>query len=111
MLRLDQSPPVSSLRPAADVLFASAASALGAGVLAVVLTGMGSDGAQGCARIRGAGGFVIAQDEASAVVWGMPGAVCRDGLADVVAPLSRIGDEILARSPTFAARRALSRAR
>ena len=98
VLQVHRAPPVGSLRPSADLMFGSAADVYRAGVLAVVLSGMGTDGLEGCARVRAAGGYVIAQDEKSSVVWGMPGAVCRDGLADVVAPLTSIADEIAARS-------------
>jgi two-component system chemotaxis response regulator CheB len=69
----------------------------GAGVLAVVLTGMGQDGLRGCERIRELGGRIVVQDEASSVVWGMPGAVAHAGIADQILPLSRIPDAILQR--------------
>ena len=73
-----------------------------AGVLsvAVVLTGMGSDGVRGAQAIKAAGGYVIAQDEATSVVWGMPGFVARAGLADRVLPLALIADEVLRRVRT-----------
>jgi two-component system chemotaxis response regulator CheB len=96
-LALNQEPPVNSCRPAADVLFRSAAEVYGAGVLAVVLTGMGQDGLRGCACVREAGGQVLVQDEASSVVWSMPGAVAQAGLADQVVPLGEVGPEILRR--------------
>jgi len=94
--RLTEAPPENSCRPAADVLFRSASS-LGLSVLAVVLTGMGSDGMRGCQYLREAGARVIAQDEASSVVWGMPGAVVQARLADVVLPLEDIAGEIMRR--------------
>jgi two-component system chemotaxis response regulator CheB len=94
-LVVHQEAPENSCRPAADVLLRSAASAYGPGVLAVILTGMGQDGLRGVQAIREAGGLVIAQDEASSVIWGMPGFVARANLADKVLPLSRIADEIL----------------
>jgi two-component system, chemotaxis family, protein-glutamate methylesterase/glutaminase len=94
-VRLHQEAPENSCRPAVDVLFRSVAKAYGAHALAVVLTGMGQDGLRGCEAIRAAGGRVIVQDEASSVVWGMPGAVARAGLADRVLPLDSIADEIL----------------
>lgn len=97
-LVLNQDPPVNSCRPAADVLFRSAAEVYGSGVLAVVLTGMGQDGLQGCGYIRSAGGQIIVQDEASSVIWSMPGAVARAGLADQVLPLKDLGPEILRRA-------------
>jgi two-component system chemotaxis response regulator CheB len=92
-----QDPPEHSCRPAADVLFRSVAKAYGHNTLAVILTGMGQDGLRGCEAIREAGGQVLAQDEATSVVWGMPGYVARAGLADRVLPISLIGDEIVRR--------------
>jgi two-component system chemotaxis response regulator CheB len=94
---LHQDPPENSCRPAVDVLFRSVASSFGAGTLAVVLTGMGQDGLRGAETIREAGGQILAQDESSSVVWGMPGAVARAGLADRVLPLSLVGSEIVSR--------------
>jgi len=82
-------------RPAVDVLFRSAAAVYGAGVLALVLTGMGSDGMLGARLIHEQGGSVLTQDEASSAVWGMPGAVCNAGLAHKVLPLNAIACEIL----------------
>ncbi len=87
---LDQKPPENHCRPAVDVLFRSVAKAYGAATLAVVLTGMGQDGMIGCELIRAAGGQVIVQDQATSVVWGMPGCVARAGLADEVLPLVQI---------------------
>ncbi len=89
-LRLHQGPPENSCRPAVDVLFRSAAEVYGGATLAVVLTGMGKDGLLGCEAIREVGGQVLAQDEATSVVWGMPGFVARAGLADQVLPLEEI---------------------
>jgi two-component system chemotaxis response regulator CheB len=89
--------PENSCRPAVDVLFRSVANVYGAHVLAVVMTGMGQDGLRGCEQIQAAGGQILVQDEASSVVWGMPGFVARAGLADQVVPLSRLSDEIIAR--------------
>lgn len=94
---LNRDPPENSCRPAVDVLLRSVAATYGGNSLAVILTGMGQDGLRGCERIREAGGQVLAQDEASSVVWGMPGAVARAGLADRVLPLSLIADEITRR--------------
>ncbi len=94
---LTQGPPENSCRPSVDVLFRSAAAAYGSGVLGVILTGMGQDGLEGCRHIREAGGQVLVQDEASSVVWGMPGVVARAGLADRVLPLSEMAAEILSR--------------
>jgi two-component system chemotaxis response regulator CheB len=87
VLRENQGPQVNSCRPAVDVLFNSAVQACGGAVLAIVLTGMGQDGMKGARAIREAGGLVLAQDEESSVVWGMPGAVATAGLADAVLPL------------------------
>jgi two-component system chemotaxis response regulator CheB len=94
-LHLSQGPLENHCRPAVDVLFRSVAKVYGSGVLAVVLTGMGSDGANGCRIIREQGGSVLAQDEASSTVWGMPGAVTAAGLAHKVLPLDAIAPEIL----------------
>lgn len=96
-LRLHQGPPENSCRPAVDVLFRSVAQAYGANVLAVVMTGMGQDGLRGCEAIREAGGEVVVQDEATSVVWGMPGFVARAGLADTVLPLPELAGEIARR--------------
>jgi len=96
-LQLDQSPPRNFCRPSVDVLFESAVEVFGSGLLAVVLTGMGSDGLQGCEQVRRVGGQIVIQDEPTSVVWGMPGAVARAGLADVIKPLSQIADEIVNR--------------
>ena len=92
-----QGPPEQSCRPAVDVLFRSVAKVYGRHTLAVILTGMGHDGLQGCEHILEAEGQVIAQDEASSVVWGMPGAVARAGLAEKVLPLDQLGFEIIRR--------------
>jgi two-component system chemotaxis response regulator CheB len=96
-LLVHQDPPENSCRPAVDVLFRSVARTFGERALAVVLTGMGQDGLRGCEAIREAGGQVLAQDEASSVVWGMPGYVARAGLADRVLPLPLIAGEIVCR--------------
>ena len=96
-IRLTDEPPENSCRPAADVLFRSAARLWGAGTLGVVLTGMGRDGLAGSRAIVAAGGGLIAQDEFSSVVWGMPGEVVRAGLADTVLPLSQVGVEVALR--------------
>ena len=93
-LRLHEEAPENSCRPAVDVLFRSVAKVYGAKVLAVVLTGMGQDGLRGCQAVREAGGQVLVQDEASSVVWGMPGAVHNAGLADKVLPLDGLAAEI-----------------
>jgi two-component system, chemotaxis family, protein-glutamate methylesterase/glutaminase len=90
-------PPENSCRPAVDVLFRSVAALYGPSILSVVLTGMGQDGLRGAEAIRVAGGQVLAQDEASSVVWGMPGFVVRAGLADAVLPLDALAAEITRR--------------
>lgn len=94
---LNQGPPENSCRPAVDVLFRSVADLYGGSVVAVILTGMGQDGLRGVETLKAAGAYVLAQDEPSSVVWGMPGAVARAGLADTVAPLAQIAPEILRR--------------
>ena len=94
-LRMNQGALENHCRPSVDVLFRSAAAVYGAGVLAVVLTGMGSDGMLGARIIREHGGSVLAQDQASSTVWGMPGAVTAAGLAHSVLPLNAIAAEIL----------------
>jgi two-component system chemotaxis response regulator CheB len=94
-MHLSQGPPENHCRPSVDVLFCSVAAAYGAGALALVLTGMGSDGMQGCRAIRNNGGSVLAQDEASSTVWGMPGAVAHAGLAQKLLPLSAIAPELI----------------
>ena len=93
-VQLDQGTPENSCRPAVDVMFRSAAELYGGNLLAVVLTGMGQDGARGCEPIRLAGGRILIQDQASSVVWGMPGAVSRAGLADEELPIQRISKQI-----------------
>lgn len=96
-LALHQGSPENSCRPSVDVLFRSAVEVYGGRTLAVVLTGMGQDGLRGCQRIREAGGQVVAQDEATSVVWGMPGNVARAGYASAVLPLGEIGGAVRAR--------------
>ena len=95
--KLHQEPPENSCRPAADTLFRSAARVYGAGVLAVVLTGMGQDALRGCEVVRAAGGQIIVQDQETSVVWGMPGFVAKAGLADEVLPQSLIANGIVSR--------------
>jgi two-component system chemotaxis response regulator CheB len=92
---LDQGPQENSCRPAVDVLFRSLAETLGKDVLSVVLTGMGFDGLRGTKALKAVGGYSLVQDQASSVVWGMPGAVAEAGLADGVFPLSALGPEIV----------------
>jgi len=97
VLGLNHDPQENSCRPAVDVLFRSVAQAYGANVLGVVLTGMGADGTRGSAEIREAGGEVIVQDEASSVVWGMPGSVVAANLTDCMYPLGDIVPEVMRR--------------
>jgi two-component system chemotaxis response regulator CheB len=96
-LQIHQDPPENSCRPAVDVLLRSIARVFGAGSLTAILTGMGRDGLQGCKLVREAGGQILAQDEATSVVWGMPGYVAQEGLADCVLPLGMIADAIVER--------------
>lgn len=95
--KLHQGPPENFCRPAVDVLFRSAAAVTGAATLSLVLTGMGSDGAKGATPIVAAGGSVVAQDQATSVVWGMPGAVAGAGLAEEILPLDEIAPAIARR--------------
>jgi two-component system chemotaxis response regulator CheB len=94
-IRLTQGPQENHCRPAADVLFRTAAAIYGSGVLGVVMTGMGSDGLAGSRVIRQKGGTVLAQDQATSAVWGMPGAVAQAGVAQKVLPLNSMADEII----------------
>lgn len=96
-LALNQAPPENSCRPAVDVLFRSVVKTYQEHVLAAVLTGMGQDGLRGAEVVRDAGGQVLAQDEATSVVWGMPGFVARSGLADKVVALPDVAREIVER--------------
>ncbi len=91
---LDQGPPENSCCPAADVLFRSAAEIWGGSVVAAVLTGMGQDGLKGVKTLSSLGAYVIAQDEQSSVVWGMPGAIATAGLAHAVVSLDKVVGEI-----------------
>ncbi len=95
ILRLTQAPPENHCRPAVDVLFRTAVAVYGSRVLGVVLTGMGSDGMLGCRLIREHNGTVLAQDQPTSAVWGMPGAVAQAGLAHRILPLNAIAPEIL----------------
>jgi two-component system, chemotaxis family, protein-glutamate methylesterase/glutaminase len=94
VVAIDDGPMVNFCKPAVDPLFASAAEVWGSKVLALVLTGMGSDGLAGAKEIVAAGGHVIAQDEETSVVWGMPGQVTNAGLCSAVLPLPEIGGRI-----------------
>ena len=94
VLLLDQEEPENSCRPAVDVLFRSAAETYQGAVIAVILTGMGQDGKRGVELLRQQGSYVIAQDQKSSVVWGMPGAVVQAGLAHSIVDLKNIVPEI-----------------
>ena len=97
-LRTHQEPRENFCRPSVDVLFRSVAAVYGANSLGVILTGMGQDGLKGCEALCTAGASVIVQDQASSVVWGMPGFVARAGLAEKILPLDQIGSEIIRRA-------------
>jgi len=92
---LDDGPPVNFCKPAVDPLFTSAIDVWQSGILAVILTGMGSDGMRGGKDIVAAGGSVIAQDEATSVVWGMPGAAANAGICAAVLPLNQIAPKLV----------------
>jgi two-component system chemotaxis response regulator CheB len=94
-IALSDGPLVNFCRPAVDPLFSSAAQVWGSGVMAVILTGMGSDGTHGAQDVAAAGGSVIAQDEASSVVWGMPGAAAHAGVCSAVLPLDQIAPKLV----------------
>jgi two-component system chemotaxis response regulator CheB len=94
-IALGDDAPINFCKPAVDALFASAASVWGAATLALVLTGMGADGTRGAADIVAAGGSIIAQDEATSVVWGMPRSVAQAGLCSAVLPLDQIAPKII----------------
>ena len=96
-LLLHQDALENSCRPSADVLLRSVAKAYGPKSLTVILTGMGADGLKGCEAIRAAGGHILVQDEATSVVWGMPGYVAKAGLADKIVPLPLMAGEIIRR--------------
>ncbi len=93
-LVMSADPPLSGHRPSATHLFRSVAAGYGDRALGVILTGIGSDGRDGLVELRAAGGRIVAQDEETSVVWGMPGVVARAGLADEVLPVDAIGDAI-----------------
>jgi two-component system chemotaxis response regulator CheB len=95
VLVLDDGPPVNFCKPAVDPLFQTAAAAYGGAAFGLVLTGMGSDGAVGAGALVAAGGSVVAQDEATSVVWGMPGATAQAGHCSDVLPLDAIAPKLV----------------
>jgi len=92
---LNDGPPVNRHKPSVDVMFRSLAQNVGPNAIGLMLTGMGDDGAEGMGEMRQAGSPTLAQDEASSVVWGMPGAAVKRGYVDQVLPLSRLGQRLL----------------
>ena len=95
VLHVTDAPPRNGCRPSVDLLFSSAASACPAGALALIMTGMGSDGVEGLAALKGRGrSHVLAQDEASSVIWGMPGSAVRAGVVDEVLPLEKLAPRV-----------------
>ena len=94
VVRLSKAPPENFCRPSVDPMLRSLAAAYGPRVLTLILTGMGHDGLGGCRAVVEAGATLVAQDEASSVVWGMPGAVANAGLCSAVLPLDEIGPHI-----------------
>jgi two-component system, chemotaxis family, protein-glutamate methylesterase/glutaminase len=95
LITLNDGPLVHFCRPAVDPLFVSAARVWGASALALILTGMGTDGARGAGEIVAAGGSVVAQDEATSVVWGMPGAAAHAGVCSAILPLDQIPPKLV----------------
>ena len=95
-MTLSDAPPVGTFRPSASHLFESAARGFGRDVLAVILTGMGDDGVRGLRQVHRAGGRVIAQDEATSVIYGMPREAVRAGVVDEVVPLPEIAARLTA---------------
>ncbi|MEQ9114124.1 MAG: CheB methylesterase domain-containing protein, partial [Miltoncostaeaceae bacterium] len=103
-VRLTSTPPIGALRPRADVTIESASKHFGRSLVIVVLTGMGDDGLAGCRVAKPAGAHILAEDESSAVVWGMPGAVATAGLTDALVPLEAIPLALAEMVATVAAR-------
>jgi two-component system chemotaxis response regulator CheB len=104
--RLTEDPPVNFCRPSVDPLFRSVSEIYGRAALALVLTGMGEDGLDGARAIQTAGGVVLAQDQESSVVWGMPGAVVKAKVAEAALPLEVLAQEVLRRTASQARRAA-----
>jgi two-component system chemotaxis response regulator CheB len=95
VIRLSDGPPVNFCKPAVDPLFASAAEFWKGAVLGVILTGMGHDGTEGARAIAALSGAVVAQDEATSVVWGMPGSAAQAGVCAAVLPIDQIGSKLV----------------
>ena len=93
-IKLTQTDPVNFCRPAVDPMLESLIDIYGANILTVILTGMGKDGLEGCRLVKKSGGNIIAQDEETSIVWGMPGAVATDGICSHVLPLEEIGTKV-----------------
>jgi two-component system chemotaxis response regulator CheB len=106
--RLNDGPHVNRHRPSVDVMFRSVAQNVGPNAIGVLLTGMGDDGARGLKEMFDAGASTVVQDEASSVVWGMPGAAVKLGAAQLVVPLARIAGEVLALATADSRERAAS---
>jgi two-component system, chemotaxis family, protein-glutamate methylesterase/glutaminase len=108
--RLSDGPPVNRHRPSVDVLFRSVAQNVGPNAIGVILTGMGDDGARGLKEMRAAGAPTLAQDEATSVVWGMPGAAVKLGGAQEVIPLARVAPSVLRLAAAMGTPLAMARA-
>lgn len=93
--KLNTQPPEENCKPSVNVLFRSAAQVFGGNVIAIILTGMGSDGTKGLGPLKRAGAYIIAQDEATSVVWGMPGSAVNSGYVDEVLPVDKITDSVV----------------
>jgi two-component system chemotaxis response regulator CheB len=107
LCRLSDGPPVNRHRPSVDVLFRSVAQNVGPNAVGAILTGMGDDGARGLKEMLDAGAATVAQDEASSVVWGMPGAAVKLGGAQDIVPLGRVASALLRLAATVGASLAL----
>ena len=94
-ISLSNAPPENHSRPAVDVFLRSAVSIYGSSLIAAILTGMLNDGANGVRAVKRAGGFVIAQDQATSVIWGMPRAAIETGAVDLVLPLDKLASTFL----------------
>lgn len=93
-LKITDDPPINSCKPSADYLFVSIAQHYVGRATGVIMTGMGSDGSEGLKQMKNTGSLIIAQDEATCTVYGMPKKPIESGIADVIAPLNKIADEI-----------------